>query len=203
MHHKVAVLGRTRLRVITDAANWTKAALGSRTKRARNHESILFIDSAALDDGRTGRRYLNQWLRVLRKYAEQSVDQDGERTYADVAAELRGAADWPAQPVAFVAHETHTAWGERAGVSGNLPQLGDWGRQSPVLLQTDSDTYPTWWQASEVAQIPTGVRFKWKLVIADDHGNITRWESGQDRSHRAYPQALHPDAALTLQGTWR
>jgi len=78
MHHKSAILGRTRLRVITDASNWTAAAMGSWKKAEKNVESQLFIDSTALDDGRTGRRYLSQWVSVFERYGWQGVERDGE-----------------------------------------------------------------------------------------------------------------------------
>ena len=41
MHHKTAILGRKRLRIITDTANYSKAALGSSTVGAR-----FFVDAA-------------------------------------------------------------------------------------------------------------------------------------------------------------
>ncbi len=101
MHHKVGILGRSRVRVITDAANWTKAGLGSASRRARNVESVLFIDSAALDKGLTGRRYIAQWLRVLQRYATQSSG-DGEPGYTEVYAALAAQPGWATQPISFL-----------------------------------------------------------------------------------------------------
>jgi hypothetical protein len=107
MHHKVAVLGKSRIRVITDAANWTKAGLGSDSVRAKNVESVLFIDSEQLDNNRTGRRYLAQWLKVLKRYAGQSV-VDGEESAGPVIDALMSRADWPTQDVSFSSVVSHT-----------------------------------------------------------------------------------------------
>lgn len=203
MHHKVAVLGRTHVRVITDAANWTRAGLGSDKKRARNHESVLFIDSQALDQGRTGRRYLNQWLRVLSRYAWQSVEKDGELEFEVVRDHLMGQPDWPAQPVAFVAHEAETDWGETLGVTGSHAAIGSWGDGAPIQLQTDAQNYPTWWMASEVPSLPLGWRFEWKLVVLSDDDRIVGWQPGDNQTARAAPAALLHDDALILEATWR
>jgi len=199
MHHKVAVLGRTHIRVISDAANWTKAGLGSGTRRAKNHESVLFIDSAALDDNRTGRRYLAQWLRVLERYADQSAG-DGEAGYAEVAARLTASDGWPSEPVIFVAQDTHTDWGEGVAVVGDAAALGTWSLDSGgALLGTDGDSYPTWTAIMPV-ELPLASTIEWKLVIEQD-GRIRRWENGDNRRSVVRPGPLTP--TTTLEGTWR
>ncbi len=197
MHHKVAVLGRSKVRVITDAANWTFAALGSSNRRARNHESMLFIDSARLDDGVTGRRYMAQWLRVLERYAHQSEAQDGEPGFETVFAKLTTSASWPAQPVRFVAEEAYTEWGESIRVRGDHAALGAWSED--VALDTDGDTYPSW--MGEVS-LPLGTRFEFKFVAGHESGEV-RWEDGDNRKGRAAPAALTRDPAVEVGGAWR
>ena len=80
MHHKVAVLGLEKIKVISGAANWSYSGLGSRDRKARNVESVLFIDSAKLDHNHTGYRFIAQWMRVLWRYASQSEEIDQERS---------------------------------------------------------------------------------------------------------------------------
>ncbi|NOY93963.1 MAG: hypothetical protein GXP55_22495 [Deltaproteobacteria bacterium] len=186
MHHKVGVFGLTHIRVVADAANWTFAGLGSRTRTAKNFESQLFIDTDALDGGATGRRFLAQWLRVLERYADQSAD-DGEPPAAEVEATLMALPAWPRQPTVFVAN-AETSWGEGVVVRGDLPELGRWGMDSDgVALSTDAASYPTW-QNDEPVGLPLGTRFQWKLVITSGSG--ARWEAGQNRFDRAMPAAF-------------
>jgi Starch binding domain/PLD-like domain len=202
MHHKVAVLGRTSIRVITDAANWTAAGLGSKSKLARNVESVLFIDSDRLDGGRTGRRYLAQWVRVLSRYAEQSAAADGEAGFSQALAALTAAPGWPAMPVSFTAHQAQTAWGETVRVRGDLPALGSWGGvHAGVALGTDAASYPTWSSVAAVS-LPVGTAFEWKLTAGPDGGAV-RWEQGGNRRGLAGPAALLAAGALELSGTWR
>ena len=72
LHHKNAVFGagRTRLIVWTDTANWSKASMGNGTKNTKpsNAETSLVIDSLALDNGRTGYRFISNFLQLLRDY---------------------------------------------------------------------------------------------------------------------------------------
>jgi len=203
MHHKVAVLGRTSIRVITDAANWTRAGLGNRTKVADNVESVLFIDSARLDNGRTGRRYLAQWVWVLKRYAHQSAS-DGEPADDDVFAALSALPGWPAQAVAFNAHQAHTSWGETVHVRGDHLVLGQWGMVHPgVPLATDAGTYPTWYSTdANGITLPLGTPFEWKLTASHASGPA-RWETGGNRRDRAAPAPLLPLEPLQLEATWR
>ncbi len=197
MHHKVAVLGRTKIRVITDAANWTKAGLGSSSRKARNVESVLFIDG----DGRSGQRYLAQWMRVLRRYAHQGA-MDGEPDAAWVYEQLSKKPGWPVQGLTFTAHQVHTAYGERAWVRGDHEALGAWGDgHRGVSLDTTSATYPTW-STDKAAQLPLGAALQWKLVAGYPKAKV-RWERGNNRRALAGPPALSKDRELRLVGTWR
>lgn len=199
MHHKVAILGRTDVRVITDAANWTKSGTGSASGAASNTESLLFIDSTALDDGRTGRRYLAELLRVLEVYAPQQADAP---QYDEVLAEMQAASGWPVEPIRFRGDEVTTAWGERVWARGDLEALGEWGYVGDgVELFTDEATYPTW-TAGEIVEIPLGTPLQWKLV-AGYSPDAVRWETGLDRTATAAPAALLPGDATTIAGTWR
>ncbi len=199
MHQKVAILGRTRVRVVTDAANWSYSALGSDRRVAKNTESMLFIDSARLDDGATGRRYLGQWLRVLGRYAADSARDEGEPTFEKVYAALT-AEGWPTVPVGFVAFDTETDWGEAAVVVGDHDALGAWGEAGDgVKLGTDADAYPTW--QGEVA-LPVGTPFLWKLTVQGAGRGVT-WEAGDDRAGFARSTALLPVETARHEATWR
>lgn len=163
--------------VITDASNWTKAALGSHNKVARNVESQLFIESADLDDNRTGLRYMGQWLKVLDGYGWQSVEKDGEMEPADLVSELTAHADWPTVTVRFTAI-AQTEMGEEIITLGDIPALGSWGESGEgVPLSTTAETYPTW--ESDPVQLPLGVPIQWKLVARSDAA--VRWEGGENR----------------------
>lgn len=199
MHHKAAILGRTRVRVITDAANWTRAALGSATTQASNHESVLFIDAEALDGGLTGRRYLAAFAHVLAKYAAQSA-ADGLPGWAEAWAELSGLSGWPAQQVAFEA-VVATSWGEAVWVRGDDAALGAWGAVGAgVPLATDAASYPTWHGAP--VTLPVGQPFEWKLV-AGAPGGAVRWEQGANRVGRAAPVPLVTNDVAVLRARWR
>jgi len=195
MHHKVGIFGRSHIRVVTDAANWTFAGLGSSTKPAKNVESQLFIDSDTLDGGRTGRRYLAQWMRVLSRYAAQSEALDGEPGFGEVQAGLLSLSDWPMEDLFFQA-QAETAWGQHIEVRGDHPALGAWGAGVP--LGTDRDSYPQW-TSSHSVQMPLSTFFEWKLVKAQ--GTDVTWESGANRTGFAAPTVLSPNSTLTA--SWR
>ena len=202
MHHKVAVLGKTDIRVITDAGNWSKSAMGSSSEIATNVESVLFVDSSALDHNRTGHRYMAQWMRVLHRYADQG-EPEGEPDFWFTHATLTQGDDWPSQDVTFVAQEVYTDWGEYAYVRGDLPELGTWGlTNSGVQLSTDGHSYPTW-TSSEPTQLPLGTPMQWKLVAGYEGVYEVRWESGLDRFSFAQPPALTGADVLELTATWR
>ena len=71
MHHKYAVFGLSRMKIVTDTGNWTAPALGDFNNNAANRESFLFIKSYDLDNNATGRRYLSNFLYLLRHYNDQ------------------------------------------------------------------------------------------------------------------------------------
>ena len=198
MHHKVGILGRTNIRVITDAANWTKAGLGDRRRKARNVESQLFIDSAQLGDSTVGERYLNQWLRVLDRYAGQEANV-GEPTAEEARAELMGAPDWPTLGVTFSA-EVDTRFGESVFVRGSYEALGDWGQSHDgAALTTGEETYPTW-SSVEAVGMPLGASFEWKLVVL---GNGVRWEGGDNRAGEVALPALLTHDTSHYRASWR
>ena len=197
MHHKVAILGRTDVRVITDAANWSTSGLGSARTRAKNVESSLFIEPS-FDGGHLGRRYLAQALRVLERYAAQSAD-DGEAPFADLAPLLWEHPDWPRQPVTFYAHEARTIWGEQIRVLGDDPELGMWGKEGAgVALSTDASIYPSW--TGGPAFLPVGRPVEYKLV-AEQSGGI-RWENGDNRSFTVLAPPFG-DGELIVESPWR
>jgi phosphatidylserine/phosphatidylglycerophosphate/cardiolipin synthase-like enzyme len=203
MHHKVAVLGLTRIRVVTDSANWTRSGLGTDRNIARNQESMLFIDSNELDEGRTGRRYLAEWLKVLSRYAHQSQEIDGEGSFEFVRDCLLAQAEWPRQSVLFRAFDAQTEDGEQVHVVGDHPDLDEWGdRGSGVALETTSEDYPEWWSAAPV-YLPVAVPFEWKLATFDPAGELLRFEAEPRRISVAYPPGLLPGDGLELNGTWR
>ncbi|MBX3246450.1 MAG: hypothetical protein KF901_04635 [Myxococcales bacterium] len=193
MHHKTGIFGLSRVRVVTDAANWTFSGLGSRTRVAPNVESQLYLDTAALDGGLTGRRYLAQWLRVLERYAHQSAG-DGEPAFEVVRDQLFAMPGWPTQAVAFDTH-VQTAFGEQVEVRGGADALGGWG--AGLGLATDGETYP-WWRGE--AALRLGERFAWKLVVRGVGG--TRWERGDDRVDYASPEALRGPTRV-ISARWR
>jgi phosphatidylserine/phosphatidylglycerophosphate/cardiolipin synthase-like enzyme len=198
MHHKVGIFGRTRIRVVTDAANWTVAGLGNRTSDARNVESVLFLDTDALDGGRTGRRYLAQWMRVLSRYAHQSA-RDGEPSYETVRDRLLAQRGWPAQSVRAEAI-VETSFGESVWVRGDRAELGAWG-PSGMALGTDGASYPRWTSVRAVS-VPVGVPLAWKLVAGRTASSV-RWERGANRDAWVAPTALADDDELTLRGRFR
>ena len=193
MHHKVAVLGLERIRVITDAANWTTSALGSWRYTERNVESMLFIDSYALDGNATGHRYMAQWMRVLARWGHQSERIDAERPPADIARELLATPGWPTVPVSFGA-EAYTAYGEQVSVVGDLDALGAWGEQHPGLaLDTSADTYPRW-SSPKAVELPLGHDFEWKLTARGPDG--LRWQPGRNQKDFAVPDVCGEGATV-------
>lgn len=199
MHHKAAILGRSQLRIITDAANWSAAGLGTSARDSRNVESVLFVDSEALDGGRTGRRYLAQWLRVLERYAAQNA-VDGEPPFEAVRDGLLAQPDWPTQRVRIEA-TVSTSWGENVWARGARPELGTWGETSPGLpLYTDAGTYPRW--TSAYADLPVGLTSAWKLVAGRD-ARAVRWEGGPNRSARFMPEPLIDSDEQVIEVRWR
>jgi hypothetical protein len=197
MHTKAAVLGVTDTRVITDASNWSYSGLGSSSSLARNVESVLFIDTMALDGGLTGRRYLAKWLEVLARYEDQDTGES--LSHDDVFTALSALSGWPVQEVDFEAHEAATGWGEVISVRGEAEALGAWG--PGVELDTDEASYPDWWSRDPV-ELPLGRCFGWKLTAGYPGAESVRWESGADRQDCAGPDPLTGLSRQEISGTW-
>lgn len=186
MHSKYAVFGLTRPIVVTDAGNWSRVSLGSGTSRPQNDESVLFIDAVALDAGVTARRYLGNYLELLRKYGQGGA-----------AAELTALPGWPTAELTFTAR-VETSWGEGVFVTGDLDVLGRWTQAGAGWpLVTDSKRYPQWTSATLV--LPLGTAFEYKLVATS--GGAVRWESGANRTLVADPTDRRVTGADAASGT--
>lgn len=197
MHHKSVVLGRTSVRVVTDTANLTAAGLGTAGRKATNQESTLFVEAGA-EGGRIGQRYLGQVLRVLGRYAEQSLG-DGELPYPEMEAVLTGLPGWPTVDVRFGAI-AETTLGEVVHATGDRPELGGWGASGwGPSLATDTATYPSW--TADPVSFPIGARLTYKLTAID--GDAVRWESGDDRVVHAMPDPGAVDGSCAVTATWR
>ncbi len=202
MHAKCAILGRSNIRIITDAANWTASALGSDRYPAKNCESILFIDSASLDGNRTGHRYLANWLRILRRYDAQSNASLGEPLDAELLFKsMIGSASWPQQDVYFVARHGYAYFGMGIRVLGNLAALGNWGAVNNGIEMVVQN-YPTWVSRNTVS-LPVGSTFNWKFVRAWPLGTTYDWEGGDNRWGFTMPEPLVPLDDLEMAGTCR
>jgi hypothetical protein len=181
MHTKYGIFGVSRPVIVTDAANWSRAALGSGSTRPSNHESVLFLDSHRLDGGLTGLRYLGHFLELLHRYGTDGLDgatpTEGPAP-GEMLRRLQALAGWPAVEVVFAAHAT-TAWGEQVHVTGDLDVLGDWTRGGAGWpLDTDGERYP-WWHG-EPLPLPFGARLEHKLIKRGP-GGVT-WEPGTNRA---------------------
>jgi phosphatidylserine/phosphatidylglycerophosphate/cardiolipin synthase-like enzyme len=71
VHGKSALFGLAHMRYMTGEGNWTKSALGSRSKAPKNEESYVFVDERAGNSGYGARAYLANFLHLLRKYDRQ------------------------------------------------------------------------------------------------------------------------------------
>jgi len=206
MHHKYAIFGVTRPIVVTDAGNWSKASLGSGTVRPINHESVLFVDSMQLDGGVTGKRYLGNFLDVIRKYGTRGADGQtptGGPEPSSIIERLQALAGWPIVEVTFRAR-VETVPGEMVFVTGDHAALGDWTHAGQgYALGTGPSTYPVW--ASAPLAVPFGTRLAYKLI---KRGTGVIWESGDDRglivdSTDRRTVGGYPQPAITTDLTWR
>lgn len=195
MHTKYGVFGVSRPIVVTDAGNWSRASLGSGTKRPINDESVLFIDTMRLDGGITGLRYLGNFVEILDRY-----DADP----ADVLARLQALPGWPTVDVTFNAR-AETLWGQTIYATGNLAELGDWTQTGAgVPLTTNGSTYPRW--TSAPVALPFASRLEYKLIKRSSSG-IT-WEAGANRTLTLDPTDRrvvggYPVPSLATDATWR
>ncbi len=92
VHGKAAIFGRSKTKVMTGAGNWTRGSIGSGNKRARNEESFIFVDSGELDGNRTGRRYMSNFLYLLRNYDHQNTEHAPAE---EMIAKLQARPGWP------------------------------------------------------------------------------------------------------------
>lgn len=174
MHLKSAVFGLTDMKVVTDTGNWTKATMGSRTGRSANAESLLFIDSKKLDGNHTGRVYLGEFLRVLRKYGDQNGPEN--KPVEQLIEELQRKPNWPQVNVNFDV-VARALPGQEVYLTGNAKPLGNWGSDGVGLkLQTDPAGQPT--LKAEVA-LPLGTRLEYKIVKRDAAGALAH-EPGEN-----------------------
>lgn len=208
MHTKYAVFGLTRPIVVTDAGNWTRASFGSGTSRPQNDESVLFIDSNALDEGRTARRYLGHFLHLVWKYGSNGTDGQwptGGPDPRELVATLSTRTGWPTVSVTLRARG-ETAWGERLAIAGDDPALGAWDPAAALPLETDASSYPVWTAAP--LTLPLGARIEAKLIRRPQSGAPV-WEQGDNRRIEIDPTPLalpggDPDGrAMTTEMSWR
>jgi len=177
MHEKSAIFGLTDMQVVTDCGNWSEAALGSRKRPARNDESFLFIDSKKLDHNRTGRRYLSNFLQLLRKY-------DAQQTAAPHAADLVNGftrlPNWPRVKVDFdVVAATHA--GQEVYITGEHEALGSWTKAGPgIRLNTTGGSYPLWNSDTSI-ELPFGLALEYKVVKRDPQSGELDWQPGPNQ----------------------
>lgn len=191
MHNKSAIFGLSNMKVVTDCGNWTKAALGSSGRRAKNDESFLFIESGKLDDNATGLRYLSNFLYLLRSYEGQQHDGDpGAKALVD---QLSQHPAWPKVEVDFDVF-AQTYFGQEVYITGDHPALGDWTRSGPGLkLKTDGASYPTWKNESKL-KLPFGTTLEYKVVKRDARTGELSWEPGNNQILVVDPADLNHSA---------
>lgn len=208
MHTKYAVFGVTHPLVVTDAGNWTRAALGSGKAAPVNDESVLFL-SDAVDGGRTARRYLAHFLHLLWRYGTDGTDghmpTGGPDPHA-VLGTLAALPGWPSVALTLQGR-VDTAWGESVAVAGDHLALGAWDPAAALPLTTDASSYPVWRPAAAL-ELPLGTLLRAKLVRRGA-GGATTWEGGDDRRIEVDPTVTalpggDPDGRrLTHEMTWR
>lgn len=177
MHAKVAIFGLSDMKVITDTGNWTKAALGSHrpSDKPQNEESFLFVDSKKLDNNLTGRRYLGNFLHLLRTYAPQNPEEAPAETLIN---RLAAHPSWPKVSVDFSVM-AHTFMGQDVYVTGDHPALGNWTQDGPGLkLNTAPGRYP-FWESGGSLELPFGTQFSYKVVKRNPDGTLN-WQPGRN-----------------------
>lgn len=188
MHMKMGVFGLSRIKVITDAGNWTKAALGSGSRSAQNTESYLFIDSQRLDENAIGLRHLGAFLQLIETYAPQ-VHNAQQPTFSALLQQLTALPAWPQITVHFTA-QGETAWGETLAITGDHPLLGAWTvANASQTLFTDAQRYPRW-DSKDGLSLPFGTRLELKVVKRDASGAIVEWMAGENRKLLVDPHDL-------------
>jgi hypothetical protein len=206
MHTKYGVFGLTNPIVVTDAANWTAAGLGNGKKRAKNDESVLFIDSNALDGGVTATRYLGNFITILRRYSSASnghLFHTGDTSFHGEIVALQALAKWPKTHVTFNAIAS-TFWGQSAYITGQTETLGDWAQRGfGIALSTDANNYPSWYAT---VPLPLGAIYEYK-VIKVAWGQVT-WESGGNHVLTVDPTlfsvaGVSPKSEMSVSSTFR
>ena len=177
MHSKSAIFGLSEPKIVTDCGNWTKAALGSKSKKAKNDESYLFIDSNKLDGGATGLRYLSNFLYLIRKDDKQQPATT-PRAEALIGALMKHPS-WPKVKVSFDA-VAKTHWGQSVYITGDHPALGTWTKDGPgIKLNTTGGRYPTWASDTSI-ELPFGLSLEFKVVKRDEKGRV-EWQGGANQ----------------------
>ena len=201
MHHKVAVLGLEEIKVISGAANWSNSGLGSRDRKARNVESVLFINSAKLDHNHTGHRFIAQWMRVLWRYASQSEELDQEQSALDLFSKLSSSHHWPNMQFSFEIETHSNLGGDKLAITGDLEQLGWWGLHGyHPLVQNEEDQIH--WQSLDTITAPIGMPVNWKTIAINDQGEILRWENRNHHTEILSPSITQEDF-VTFKGVWK
>ncbi len=205
MHAKYGVFGLTNPIVVTGAANWTRAGIGDASKRPRNAESALFIDSNALDGGVTARRFLGNFIDIVRRYAGADDNETEGPAASKLFDTVQGLEAWPMVAIEFEA-TGYTSWGQSLYVTGASAELGDWTRSHLGWpLYTDAASYPSW--QGEALMLPLGARVGHKLIKSSGGG--VSWESGDNRTLIADPtderagQIFPGESRVVRTMTWR
>jgi phosphatidylserine/phosphatidylglycerophosphate/cardiolipin synthase-like enzyme len=189
MHAKYGVFGISNPIIVTDAGNWTRAGLGNGSSKPKNDESVLFIDSGALDGGVTAARYRANFVSILRRYASApnaGVFQTGGEDLRTTIDELLSQPSWPKVAVDVNAI-AETFFGQGVFLTGASEQLGGWTQQHfGIQLDTSATQYPSW--TSDSFEMPLGSRVEAKLIKA--HNGSTTWEQGGNRVIDADPTSF-------------
>ncbi len=189
MHAKFAVFGISNPTIVTDAGNWTRAGLGNGSSSPRNDESVLFIDSNALDGGVTASRYRANFVRILRRYSDapnSSLFQTGGEDLRATIDSLLAAPNWPQVAIQLDAI-AETFFGQSVFLAGASQELGEWTQQHlGIKLNTSASQYPSW--SGESFAMPLGSRTEAKLIKV--HNGDIDWEEGANRSFVVDPTSF-------------
>mgnify|MGYP000029135097 CR=1 FL=1 len=94
--------------------------------------------------------------------------------------------------VEFSFQHSHTYPGDTLYVVGNLPELGAWNPQKAIAM--DANAWPQW---KTSLSLPKGVKFEYKLMIRNTHGDF--WEAGENR----YCTLSQKEPTCTIEGQFR
>lgn len=164
MHLKAGLFGLKDMKVVTDTGNWTLATMGSEHGRAKNAESLLFVDSTQLDAGATGRTYLAEFLRVLRRYADQNGP--GQKNVEELISELQRHPSWPKVEVSFEVLARSAPGQELYLVPGSSN-----GGTSEVRLLADGSA--GLWRSEQKISLPLGLRLEYQLAKKVPGGRLS------------------------------